>query len=137
VNWLRPPSEHGPAATLRWIRRVELGFVPFAVVLAALMLVKGSELWWIGCGSAGLGLVAAAPMGPLIRRAEQRVALNPERWRDWRRRAERLTVATFAALAAIAVILAYVFSGAGLAALLAAMFVTASAAASAVHRRAG
>jgi hypothetical protein len=134
---LRPPSEHGPAATLRWVRRVELAFVPFAVVLGTLLLVKGSEVWWIGFASAALGLVAAAPMGPIIRKAEKRVALHPERWRDWRPRAERLTVATFAALAAIAVVLAYVLSGVQMALVLGAMFATASAVASAVHRRAG
>jgi hypothetical protein len=135
VNWLRPPSEHGPAATLRWVRRVELAFVPFAAVLAVLLLIKGSDLWWVGAASAGLGLLVAAPMGPAIRRAEVRAALNPERWKDWRRRAERLTIVTFAALAPIAVLIAFVLSGVGLAALLGAMFVTASAAASAVHRR--
>jgi hypothetical protein len=134
---LRPPSEHDPAATLRWVRRVDLAFVPFAVVLAALLLVKGSHLWWVGCASAGLGLIAAAPMGPAIRRAEERAPLNPETWSDWRRRAERLTAVTFAALAAIAVALAYAFSGPGLAALLAVMFLAASAAASAAHRRVG
>jgi hypothetical protein len=135
VNWLRPPSEHGPAATLRWVRRVELAFVPFAAVLAVLLLIKGSDLWWVGAASAGLGLLVAAPMGPAIRRAEVRAALNPERWKDLRRRAERLTIVTFAALAPIAVLIAFVLSGVGLAALLGAMFVTASAAASAVHRR--
>jgi hypothetical protein len=137
MNWLRPPSEHGPAATLRWVRRVELAFIPFAAILAAVLLIKGSHLWWIGFASAASGLIAAAPMGAAIRRAEERVILNPERWQEWRRRADRLTVGTFAALAALAVILAFVFSGLGLAALLAAMFLTASAAASAVHRRAG
>ncbi|HEX5618576.1 MAG TPA: hypothetical protein VFX51_09160 [Solirubrobacteraceae bacterium] len=135
MNWLRPPSEHGPAPTLRWVRRVELAFVPFAAALAVLLLITGSDLWWIGAASAGLGLLAAAPMGPAIRRAEVRAALNPERWKDWRRRAERLTIVTFAALAPIAVLLALIFSGVGLAVLLGAMFVTASAAASAVHRR--
>jgi hypothetical protein len=136
MNWLRP-SELDPAATLRWVRRVDLAFVPFALVLAALLLVKGSDLWWVGAASAGLGLIAAALMRPAIRRAEERVPNNPEKWRDWRRRAERLSVATFAALAALAVGLAYVFSGLGLAALLATMFAAASAAASAVRRRAG
>jgi hypothetical protein len=137
VNWLRPPSEHGPAATLRWVRRVELGFVPFAAVLALLLLIKGSDLWWVGCASAVLGLLAAAPMGPAIRRAEERAAVNPERWKDWRHRAERLTVVTFAAFAPIAVLLAFVVSGFGIAALLAVMFLAASAAASAAHRRVG
>jgi hypothetical protein len=136
MNWLKP-SEHDPAATLRWVRRVELAFVPFALVLAALLLVKGSGLWWVGTASAGLGLIAAVSMSPAIRRAEERVPNNPEKWRDWRRRAERLSVATFAALAALAVGLAYAFSGLGLAALLAGMFAAASAAASAVRRRAG
>jgi hypothetical protein len=135
VNWLRPPTEHGPAVTLRWVRRVELAFVPFAAALAVLLLIKGSELWWVGCASAVLGLLAAAPMGPAVRRAEERTARNPERWTDWRHRAERLTIVTFAALAPIAVLLAFVLSGVGLAVLLGAMFVTASAAASAVHRR--
>ena len=135
MNWLRPPTEHGPAVTLRWVRRVELAFVPFAAVLALLLLIKGSDLWWIGAASAALGLLAAAPMGSTIRRAEARAALNPERWKDWRPRAERLTIVTFAALAPIAVALAFVLSGVGLAVLLGAMFVTASAAASAVHRR--
>jgi hypothetical protein len=121
--------------TLRWVRRVELAFVPFAAVLALLLLLDGSELWWVGCASAVLGLLAAAPMGPAIKRAEERTAVNPERWKDWRRRAERLTIVTFAALAPIAVLLAFVLSGVGLAILLGAMFVTASAAASAVHRR--
>jgi hypothetical protein len=121
--------------TLRWVRRVELAFVPFAAVLAVLLLIKGSELWWVGCASAVVGLLAAAPMGPAIRRAEERTAVHPERWKDWRRRAERLTIVTFAALAPLAVLLAFLLSGVGLAALLGAMFVTASAAASAVHRR--
>ena len=137
MNWLRPPSEHGPAATLRWVRRVELAFIPFAAALALLLLIKGSDLWWIGAASAGLGLLAAAPMGPAIRRAEVKTALNPERWKDWRHRAERLTIVTFAALAPIAVLLALIFEGVGLAVLLGAMFLTASAAASAVHRRVG
>jgi predicted branched-subunit amino acid permease len=137
LNWLRPPSESGPAATLRWVRRIELAFVPFAIVLGALALAKGSDLWWVGFASAALGLVAAAPMGPMIRRAEERTALHPERWRDWRRRADRLTGATFAALATAAVVIAFVFAGAGLAVALGAMFLAASAAASAVHRRVG
>ena len=136
MNWLKP-SEQDPAATLRWVRRVELAFVPFALVLAALLLLTGSALWWVGAVSAGLGLMAAAAMSPAIRRAEERVPNNPEKWRDWRRRTERLSVATFAALTAVAVGLAYAFSGLGLAALLAAMFAGASAAASAVRRRAG
>jgi hypothetical protein len=135
VNWFRASDD--PAATLRWVRRVELAFVPFALVLAALLLLTGSALWWVGAVSAGLGLMAAAAMSPAIRRAEERVPRNPEKWRDWRRRAERLTVVTFAALAALAVGLAYAFSGLELAALLAAMFAGASAAASAVRRRAG
>jgi hypothetical protein len=137
VNWLRPPSEYGPAATLRWVRRVELAFIPFAVILATVLLIKGSQMWWIGFASAASGLVAAAPMRAAIRRAEERAILNPERWQEWRRRADRLTVGTFVALAALAVVLAFVFSGPGLAAVLAGMFLTASAAASAVHRRAG
>ena len=137
MNWLRPPSEHDPAGALRWVRRVELAFVPFAAVLATLLLLKGSDVWWVGFASAALGLLAAAPMGPAIRRAEERAAVNPERWSEWRRRAERLTTVTYAALAPIAVILAFLFSGAGLAALLAVMFLAASAAASAVRRRAG
>ena len=138
MNWLKPSlNEHDPATTLRWVRRVELAFVPFAAVLAALLLVKGSHLWWIGCASAALGLLAAAPMAPAIRRAEERTALHPERFRDWRRRADRLTVATFVTLATLAVVLASLFSGPGLAIALAAMFLAASAAASAVRRRAG
>jgi hypothetical protein len=137
MNWLRPPSENGPAPTLRWVRRVELAFVPFAAALAVLLLIKGSDLWWVGGASAVLGLLAAAPMAPAIRRAEERAAVNPERWKDWRHRAERLTIVTFAALAPIAVLLAFVLSGVGVAVLLGAMFVTASAAASAVHRRVG
>jgi hypothetical protein len=137
VNWLRSSNEHDPATTLQWVRRVELAFVPFAAVLAALLLAKGSELWWVGAASAALGLLAAAPMGPAIRRAEERAGRDPERWREWRRRADKLTAVTFAALAALAVGLAYAFSGAGLAALLAVMFLAASAAASAVRRRAG
>jgi hypothetical protein len=137
MNWLRPPSEYGPAATLRWVRRVELAFIPFALILAAVLLIKGSELWWIGFASAASSVIAAAPMGAAIRRAEERAILNPERWQEWRRRADRLTIGTFVALAAVAVLLAYVFSGLGLAALLAGSFLTAIAAASAVHRRAG
>jgi hypothetical protein len=122
---------------LRWVRRVELAFVPFALALAALLLIKGSDLWWVGFASAVLGVLAAVPMGPAIRRAEERTVINPERWSEWRRRAERLTAATFAVLAAVAVAVAYVLVGLGLAVLLAGMFLTASAAASAVHRRAG
>jgi hypothetical protein len=137
MNWLRSESVHDPAPVLRLVRRVELAFVPFALALAALLVATGSDLWWIGGASAGLGLLAAAPMGPAIRRAEARAGRDPEIWREWRRRADRLTAVTFAALAAVTVAVVYAFGGSRLAVLLGAMFAAASAAASAVRRRAG
>jgi hypothetical protein len=133
MEWLTPARDD-PAATLRWVRRVELAFVPFALLVAVLLLTKHSEVWWLPLASAVLGLVCAAVMGPAIRRAEERGAVDAT---TWARQAERLTVVTFAALAAIAVVLAYAFSGLGLAALLAATFAVSSAAAFAAHRRAG
>jgi preprotein translocase subunit SecD len=133
MDWLTP-SRDDPAATLRWVRRVELAFVPFAVLVAVLLAVKDSPVWWLPLASTVLGLLCVATMGPAIRRAEERRTIDPA---TWARRAERGTVATFAALAAIAVLLGYVFSGPGLAAVLAGTFAVSSAAAFAVRRRAG
>jgi hypothetical protein len=133
MEWLTPARDD-PAATLRWVRRVELAFVPFAVLVAALLLTKHSPVWWLPLASAVLGLVCAATMGPAIRRAEERGTIDPVAWAQ---RAERLTVLTFAALAAIAVVLGYVFSGPGLALVLAGTFAVSSAAAFAARRRAG
>jgi hypothetical protein len=133
MEWLTPARDD-PAATLRWVRRVELAFVPFAVLVAMLLLAKHSPVWWLPLASAILGLACAATMGPAIRRAEEHRTIDPA---TWARRAERGTVATFAALAALAVLLSYVFSGPGLATVLAATFAVSSAAAFAVRRRAG
>jgi hypothetical protein len=133
MDWLHA-SRHDPAATLRWVRRVELAFVPFAALLAALLLAKDSPVWWLCCASAVLGLLCAATMTPAIRRAEQRAAIDAV---AWARQTERLTAVTFAALAWIAIVLGYAFSGVGLAAILAATFAVSSAAAYAARRRAG
>jgi hypothetical protein len=135
MEWLTPAHDD-PAATLRWVRRVELAFVPFAVLVAILLAADDSPVWWLCCASAVLGLLSAAIMTPAIRRAERR-PLDPSAWREWRRRMELLSGVTYAAMAAIAVVLGYVFSGLGLAAILAVVFVTSSAAAFAVRRRAG
>jgi hypothetical protein len=133
MEWLTPARDD-PAATLRWVRRVELAFVPFAILVAVLLLTKHSHVWWLPLASALLELLCAAAMGPAIRRAEERVVIDA---RAWARRAERLTVVTFAGLAAIAVVLGYAFSGPGLALILAGTFALSSAAAFAVRRRAG
>jgi hypothetical protein len=135
MDWLTPAPDD-PAATLRWVRRVELAFVPFAVLVAVFLAADGSPVWWLCCGSAVLGLISAATMTPAIRRAERR-PVDPSAWREWRRRMELLSGVTYAAMAAVAVVLAYAFSGLGLAAILAAVFVASSAAAFAARRRAG
>jgi hypothetical protein len=133
MEWLTPAHDD-PAATLRWVRRVELAFVPFAVFVAILLAADDSPVWWLCCASAVLGLISAATMTPAIRRAERR-PIDPSAWLEWRRRVELLSGVTYAAMAAIAVLLGYVFSGLGLAAILAAVFAASSAAAFAVRRR--
>jgi len=135
MEWLTPAHDD-PAATLRWVRRVELAFVPFAVLVAILLAADDSPVWWLCCGSAVLGLLSAATMTPAIRRAERRQH-DPSQWREWRRRAELLSGVTFAAMAAAAVVLGWIFSGFQLAAILAAVFAISSAAAFAARRRAG
>jgi hypothetical protein len=135
VDWLTPAHDD-PAATLRWVRRVELAFVPFAVLVAILLAADDSPVWWLCCASAVLGLICAATMTPAIRRAERRQH-DPSTWLEWRRRADLLTGVTYAAMAAVAVVLGYVFSGLGLAAIMAAVFVISTAAAFAARRRAG
>jgi hypothetical protein len=135
MEWLTP-SHDDPAATLRWVRRVELAFVPFAVLVTLLLLANHSSVWWLCCAGAVLGLLSAATMTPAIRRAEARPP-DPLRWIEWRRKAELLTGVTYAALAGIAVVLGYAFSGLDLALVLAAIFAVSSAAAFAARRRAG
>jgi hypothetical protein len=81
-----------------------------------------------------LGLISAATMTPAIRRAERRPH-DPSVWLEWRRRADLLTGVTYAAMAAVAVVLGWIFSGLGLAAILAAVFAASSAAAFAARRR--
>ena len=135
MEWLTAAGDD-PAATLRWVRRVELAFVPFAVLVTILLLADGSRVWWLCCAGAVLGLLSAATMTPAIRRAEKR-PVDPIRWREWRRRAELLTGVTYAGLAGIAVVLGYAFSGMHLALILAGVFAISSAAAFAARRRAG
>jgi hypothetical protein len=135
MEWLTPARDD-PAATLRWVRRVELAFVPFAVLVTILLLANGSPVWWLCCAGAVLGLLTAATMTPAIRRAEKR-PLDPIHWREWRRRAELLTGVTYAALAGVAVVLGYAFAGGQLALILAAVFALSSAAAFLGRRRAG
>jgi O-antigen/teichoic acid export membrane protein len=132
VEWLSIATDD-PAATLRWVRRVELAFVPFALLVAGLLLAKHSPIWWLCCASATLGLLCAAMMGPAIRRAENHRIDTAA----WARRAEQLTAATFVVLAIVAVVVVYAFMGAWMALLLAGLFALSSAAASAVRRRAG
>jgi hypothetical protein len=132
MEWLSIAADD-PAATLRWVRRVELAFVPFAVLLAALLLANGSPVWWVGCASAALGLICAATMGPAIRRAEKR-RIDAS---GWARETEQLTVTAFVVLALIAVVLVYAFAGVATAGVLAGLFALSSAAAFAVRRRAG
>jgi uncharacterized membrane protein YoaK (UPF0700 family) len=135
MEWLTPARDD-PAATLRWVRRVELAFVPFAVLVTLLLLADGSPAWWLCCAGAVLGLLSAATMTPAIRRAERRPH-DPSHWIEWRRKAELFTGVTYAAMAAIAVVLGYAFSGLSLALVLAAVFAASSAAAFAARRRAG
>jgi hypothetical protein len=135
MDWLTPAHDD-PAATLRWVRRVELAFVPFAVLVAILLAADDSPVWWLCCASAVLGLLCAAGMTPAIRRAERRQH-DPSHWLEWRRRAELLTGVTYAAMAVAAVVLGWVFSGVALAAILAGVFAISSAAAFAARRRGG
>jgi FtsH-binding integral membrane protein len=135
MDWLTPAPDD-PAATLRWVRRVELAFVPFAVLVTVLLVAQESPVWWLCCAGAVLGLVSAAIMTPAIRRAE-RGSLDPSHWREWRSKAELLTCVTFAGMAGVAVVLGYAFAGAQLAIILAIVFAASSAAAFAVRRRAG
>src|SRR3954468_6860443 len=109
MEWLTPARDD-PAATLRWVRRVELAFVPFAVLVTLLLLADGSPVWWLCCAGAVLGLLSAGTMAPAIRRAEKR-PLDPSLWDEWPRRAELLTGVTYAGMAGIAVVLGYAFSG--------------------------
>jgi Mn2+/Fe2+ NRAMP family transporter len=132
VEWLNISTDD-PAATLRWVRRVELAFVPFALLVAALLLAKSSPIWWLCCASAVLGLICAATMGPAIRRAEER-QIDTSRWA---RQTEQLTATTFIVLAFIAVVVVYAFAGFATAMALAGLFALSSAAAFAVRRRAG
>ncbi len=132
MEWLSITSDD-PAATLRWVRRVELAFVPLALLFAALLLLKDSPVWWLCCASAALGLLCALTMGPAIKRAEQHTFDAAA----WAREAERLTVAIFFSVAAVAVVVVYAFAGLALALVLAALFALSSAAAFAVRRRAG
>jgi hypothetical protein len=134
MDWLTP-SQDDPAATLRWVRRVELAFVPFAVLVAILLAAEDSPVWWLCCASAVLGLLSAATMTPAIRRAERRQH-DPSAWREWRRRADVLTGVTYAAMAFVAVVLGWIFGGLQLAAILAVVFAASSAAAFAARRRA-
>jgi hypothetical protein len=135
MDWLTPAADD-PAATLRWVRRIELAFVPFAVLAAVLLAAEGSHVWWLCCASAVLGLLSAATMTPAIRRAE-RGEHDPSHWREWRRQAETLTGVTYATMAFIAVVLGWIFSGLQLAGILAGVFAASSAAAFAARRRAG
>jgi hypothetical protein len=135
MEWLTPAADD-PAATLRWVRRVELAFVPFAVLVTILLLADGSRVWWLCCAGAVLGLLSAASMTPAIRRAETR-PLDAKHWREWRRKAELLTGVTYAGMAGIAVVLGFAFSGMQLALILAGVFAASSAAAFAARRRAG
>jgi hypothetical protein len=135
MEWLTPARDD-PAATLRWVRRVELAFVPFAVLATLLLLANHSPVWWLCCLGAVLGLLSAATMTPAIRRAETRPP-DPSRWIEWRRKADLFTGVTYAAMAALAVVLGYAFSGVGLALVLAALFAASSAAAFAGRRRVG
>jgi hypothetical protein len=132
VEWLSLTTDD-PAATLRWVRRVELAFVPFALLVAALLALKDSPIWWLLAASAALGLLCAGAMGPAIRRAERHTFDGAA----WARQAERLTAAAFFALAFIAVVVVYAFTGVAPALLLAGLFALSSAAAFAVRRRAG
>ena len=134
MEWLTQAGDD-PAATLRWVRRVELAFVPFAVLVTILLLADGSRVWWLCCAGAVLGLLSAATMTPAIRRAEKR-PVDPIRWREWRRRAELFTGVTYAGMAGVAVVLGYAFSGLHLALILAGVFAVSSVAAFAARRRA-
>jgi hypothetical protein len=135
MNWLEPAHDD-PAATLRWVRRIELAFVPFAVLVTVLLVAQDSPVWWLCCAGAVLGLVSAATMTPAIRRAERRQH-DPSHWREWRRKADLLSGVTFAGMAGVAVVLGYAFAGAQLAIVLAVVFAASSAAAFAARRRAG
>jgi hypothetical protein len=135
MNWLEAALAD-PAATLRWVRRVELAFVPFAVLATVVLVTQGSRVWWLCGAGAVLGLLSAAAMTPAIRRAERRPH-DPSHWREWRRKADLFSGVTFAGMAGAAIVLGYAFAGAQLAIIFAAVFAASSAAAFAARRLAG
>ena len=115
MKWSGLDAAHAddPAATLRWVRRVELAFVPFAVLVAvAAAGDRARRIWWLCCVSAASACSARRRWRPAIRRAERRPHVDPiGAGASGAAEAELLTGVTYAAMAGIAIVLGYAFSG--------------------------
>jgi len=115
MSSLRPPTDDHPASMLRWVRRLQLVMVPAGLVLALLLWAADLPVWWLGLVVAGMALLSLATIGGSIRRAEQHGPNDPATRPARRRRAERMTLILFAAFTAVAVVVALVAEGPGLA----------------------
>jgi hypothetical protein len=112
MAWLMPPSDDHPGTMLRWVRRVELVIAAAGLVFAGLFWADGLREWWIMVVAAAVGVIGAATTGPAIRRAERRGPNDPSTRPARRRRAERLTLTTFAILTPIYVLVGWLLAGA-------------------------
>jgi hypothetical protein len=115
MRHLQPPQDDHPGTTLRWVRRIQAVMVPGGALVAALLYAEGLGAWWIGFAISALALVSLATIGPAIRRADAHGPNDPATRPERRRRAERLTLATFGAFMAVALPVAWIAEGPGLA----------------------
>ena len=75
------------------------------LLVSALMLATGDELWWLPAVGAALVVVGAMQLGPVIRRADERGPLPEAELPARRRRAERITVAMLVVMTAIVAVI--------------------------------
>jgi hypothetical protein len=122
MGWLRLPRDDNPATMLRWMRRLHLVTLPAALLTALVLRADDVAAWWLGLAAAAVSMIRLATIGPAIRRAEARGPNDPATRRARQHRAERVTLALFGALAAIAVVVGYLIEGLGLAITFAATF---------------
>jgi hypothetical protein len=115
LSWLRPPSEDHPAVMLRWVRKVDIVMIPVGLLLALQLWSEDVGVWWLALAVPGLALLGLATIGPAIRKAEAHGPNDPATRSARRRRAERLTFALFGLFIAVAVVVALLVEGAGLA----------------------
>jgi phosphatidylglycerophosphate synthase len=104
MSRLLPPTDDHPASMLRWVRRVEMLMIPLGVGLALLLRAGDLGAWWLGLVVSATAIIGLATIGPAIRRAEAHGPNDPGTRAERERRAKRLTIATFSALTAIAVV---------------------------------